>query len=329
MLKICFQVILFVYAGTSYGAGILQFVQNCLFGSCCPTPVTESVYDDYLESRSARSINWSTEEEKELPLIQRMQTKSIRLDVMSLNMKYDDIDHFRAVANLLGDYRPDIILLQEMHTRDGLSSVQIMAETLGYKYYSQVSRPPDYEGLGILSKFRHSISEFTQAEAIRPLYYKTKDKYNRMALITDFDVPKFGKIRVANTHLAHRRASGDYRKKQITEALRELTHIQSIEPASLEILGGDFNSNKYENFYKNEFDFVGKKFRDGGKFIDLNGSQSTSHDNRRIDFLFYKLDKEMKITEHKEDILFGSKDPVSGLVISDHKGVLHRMLISY
>lgn len=250
------------------------------------------------------------------------------INVMTFNIKWDNNDNFIAMKtffDLNKDKKPNIILLQEMHinysNQNNINTVKEFANTLNYNFFYGFSRP-DYEALGLVSTFPFAINPFTGEKAIWTLYFKENKKHKRIAIIADFKNSYLGRIRVINTHLEYEKNNGDTRRLQLQELIYFFENLQEILPADVIICGGDFNSNKNESFYKGELDYFYSNVNKIN-FTDFNGYESTSKDQRRIDYIFIHT---KKIIFNYENLLFDQninydfyKNP-----ISDHRAVLHQ-----
>lgn len=257
---------------------------------------------------------------------------SKELKVLTLNVK-DDRSSLPLIAMKKElqqkKIQPDFILLQEMHIESNShSTIKNYASNLNYTNLSQVKRKEDTESLGILSSYNIMKNPLTGKLSIWSLHLKAKSKYKRVALMTDFLVPLVGRTRVINTHLAHKKDldTRSVRKNQVEEIINWIKNQQKDLPAQAIIFGGDFNSNKKESIYSGELDTITTTpLSKNLYFQDQNGSTHTSHDNRRIDNIYY-ASLNSSLSFKSEEILFEEKVKLKKnqfIAISDHKGVLH------
>ena len=258
--------------------------------------------------------------------------------VMTFNMKNDSVETLKTMQEFFTSNpatKPQLVLLQEMHIRyddqNLTDTVKDFSSILDYPYYAGISRPKDYEAVGIASTFPFMLNPLNGKDSVWALHFKITGKHKRAAIFADFNVPKIGRLRVINTHLEHIKTNGEIRKSQMTELLDFMEHLQKIVPADAIIFGGDLNSNKTESFYVGELDAITTGTATIN-FLDFNGTDVTSHDARRIDYIFHTPLKS-PLTFERETILFSSpilghnskgKTDIGALIkISDHNAVMH------
>lgn len=249
-----------------------------------------------------------------------------KLKVISFNLgieKYENLSMVREHLELYGI--PDFILMQEIMVTKELSLVRQLAKLMGLAFV-HFPRKKGSEGIGILSQYPLSQDSISQNFELT-----TNDKFVRIAQIVDFDTVGLGVVRIVNTHLAHKVDKGDIRKSQTGEIILKIDEVENHNKSVVTIFGGDFNANKNESRYKGELDFAtifdtdsldaitGHDHR--YNFLDLNGSNFTTDDSRRIDHIFYKLSSHIRIKYFKERVIDNSFLPV----ISDHRALLHEI----
>ena len=138
-------------------------------------------------------------------------------------------------ANLIKEYKPDIIFLQEvdMYTKRAgeMNQIREFAKKVGLYYCSMESNitlEDGYYGDGIISKFLISFS----ANYLMPLTDTKHEQrgilYNRISLGTT-------KLNLFSVHLS------TYEDERILAAKELCRIISKIDPSEIIIVGGDFN----------------------------------------------------------------------------------------
>jgi len=168
------------------------------------------------------------------------------LSVLTYNMqRTENLEKLQIVAeHLEADLSrvPDFILCQEvMFSRSSNaefgSSAEMLATRLGY-YTCGSGRRTAREGLAIVSKYPFEHFEAKQLKA-RSLPFMG---FPRVSVMGEFNVPGVGLVRVVDVHLSHNAGEHGLREEQLRETLAWVAERDSIVPADVMILGGDFNA---------------------------------------------------------------------------------------
>jgi endonuclease/exonuclease/phosphatase family metal-dependent hydrolase len=128
---------------------------------------------------------------------------------------------------------PDFVLCQEVMFSPlgpAQSSAAALARGLNYHWAGNPRGAISAEGSAILSRY--------------PFIYSSRWRlgFRRMSVMGEFDVPGIGRVRVINVHFQDKPAHADNRRAQLAETLRWIEARERRCPATITILGGDFNA---------------------------------------------------------------------------------------
>lgn len=208
------------------------------------------------------------------------QTKPFRIKIMSFNVcRSGELTQYSVVpfANLIQEYQPEIIALQELDyktTRNtGIDFATKLGAALGM--FPIFGRTIFYQGgeygIAVLSKYPF-LSVKTE-----PLPSPAGVKEQRAVLITEIRLPSGQDIRFASTHLDH---STDMVGSVMAIALNNYL-LKDDMPI---ILGGDFNA-------KPESGTIANEMQQWKRFCN-NDPTSPNNPTSKIDYLFgYPKDK--------------------------------------
>ena len=202
------------------------------------------------------------------------QTTPFRLKIMSFNVcRSGELTHYSVVpfANLIQQYQPDIIALQELDyktTRNtGIDFATKLGAALGM--FPVFGRTIFYQGgeygIAVLSKYPF-LSVKTE-----PLPSPAGTKEQRAVLITEIRLPSGQDIRFASTHLDH---STDAIGSVMASALNTFL-LKDDTPT---IVGGDFNA-------KPETGTIANEMQQWKRFCN-NDPTSPNDPTSKIDYLF-------------------------------------------
>lgn len=254
------------------------------------------------------------------------------LSVLSYNLKHRDVPlQLAAVSNAFKatfNQKPDFVLLQEVvfdrpERRGKDNTAAELAEQIGYECRGE-ARDGGVEGVAILS--RHPFEYFDH------LHLKARDAllsggFPRVSVMGEFVLPGMGRVRVVNVHLTQRPSVHDIRREQLQETLHWMATRQTVMPADVIILGGDFN---IEPGWDELALIADTSATSGLQFLDYNTKQASSGDignpYQRVDYLFIASPTK-SVDDVGEAILWSDGVPTidgSGTVHpSDHLPLLH------
>jgi endonuclease/exonuclease/phosphatase family metal-dependent hydrolase len=258
-----------------------------------------------------------------------------RLTALSFNMQHRDrprelaamARHLQAVQGV-----PDFILCQEVLFRRPSwrgcdNTAGVLADELGY-HTAGTDRRGSREGVAILSRYPFSYYDERHLKArTSPLLLG----FARVSVMGEFIVPRIGRVRVVNTHLAYQPWEGHIRRKQLAETLAWLAEREACEPAAVTIFGGDFNLKPGAKALAQL-----SESSTGGRlqFINANTDWPTlgrqGHPTKRVDYIFISATTR-KVRFLGERLLFADglwqSDGTRRFYPSDHLPVLHKYAI--
>ncbi len=258
-----------------------------------------------------------------------------RLTALSFNMQHRDrprelaaiARHLRAVEGV-----PDFILCQEVlfrrpSSRGRDNTAAVLADELGY-HTAGTDRRGSREGVAILSRYPFAYYDQRHLKArTSPLLLG----FARVSVMGEFIVPRIGRVRVVNTHLAYQPWEGHVRRKQLNETLAWLARREACEPAAVTIFGGDFNLKPGAKALAQLCDSgtAGRL-----QFINANTDWPTlgrqGHPTRRVDYIFISASTR-DVRFIGERLLFPDglwqSDGTRRFYPSDHLPVLHQYAI--
>lgn len=259
-----------------------------------------------------------------------------RLTALSFNMQHRDRPvELVAMARYLSGIEavPDFILCQEVlfrrpahRGRDNTAAV--LADELGF-HAAGTDRRGSREGVAILSRYPFDYYDERHLKArTSPLMIG----FARVSVMGEFIVPRIGRVRVVNTHLAYLPWEGHVRRKQLNETLAWLAEREAREPAAVTIFGGDFNLKPGAKEFGPLTDLaVTGRLR----FINANtdwptlGWQGNPH--KRVDYIFVSAARG-EVRFLGEQLLFADGlwqcDGTRRFHPSDHLPVLHKYAIT-
>ncbi len=214
-----------------------------------------------------------------------------RLTALSFNMQHRDRPReLAAMARYLREVEgvPDFVLCQEVlfrrqawRGRDNTAAV--LADELGY-HAAGTDRRGSREGVSIVSRFPFDYYDERHLKArTSPLLLG----FARVSVMGEFIVPRIGRVRVVNTHLAYLPFEGHVRRKQLDETLAWLAEREACEPAVVTIFGGDFNLKPNAKEFEPLRD---AKLSGRPRFINANTDWPTlgfrGHPTKRVDYIF-------------------------------------------
>lgn len=176
----------------------------------------------------------------------------------------------------LGD-KPDFLLCQEVMFSTlgpGRSAAGVLAKGLGYDWRGNPRGAGSIEGSAILS--RHPFLYY-DALTLKSSPSRWKLGFRRMSVMGEFAVPGVGRVRVVNVHFQDGPAKSANRRAQLAETLQWTAERESVAPATITFLGGDFNAAP-----------------DAAEFSALNGSDSKITFQNFNTLRLSKFDKEMR-----------------------------------
>jgi endonuclease/exonuclease/phosphatase family metal-dependent hydrolase len=141
-----------------------------------------------------------------------------------------------------------VIMVQESIENLPQSTSQQLANALGWQNFSR-KRTSDNEGLGFVYPKSLNIKEI---EVLQIKARESAQDYSRMALTMQIEFNS-QRIRFINTHLAHLDGMKETRKRQLAEIITWINKLELVNPSTLLILGGDFNTGPQESYYGDEF----------------------------------------------------------------------------
>ena len=259
-----------------------------------------------------------------------------RLTALSFNMQHRDRPlELIAMARYLHEVEgvPDFILCQEVvfrrpswRGRDNTAAV--LADELGY-HTAGTDRRGSREGVAILSRFPFAYYDQRHLKArTSPLLFG----FARVSVMGEFIVPRIGRVRVVNTHLAYQPWEGHVRRKQLDETLAWLAEREAREPAAVTIFGGDFNLKPGAKALAplSDSKTIGRL-----QFINANTDWPTlgrrGHPTKRVDYIFISAPTR-DVRFLGERLLFADglwqSDGTRRFHPSDHLPLLHRYVIS-
>lgn len=152
-------------------------------------------------------------------------------------------DNLERVAQLVRDSRADIVLLQEVDigTRRSGNVDQLARLRERTEMHGAFGRTLDYQGglygIAVLSRWPIDSARVTSLP-IEPPQLRSGVSYEPRGALRAFIAAPFGTVVVVNTHLDASRAD-NYRRQ---EARTIIAIADSLRPAGLLLVGGDFNS---------------------------------------------------------------------------------------
>ena len=258
-----------------------------------------------------------------------------RLTALSFNMQHRDRPReLAAVARYLHEVEgvPDFILCQEVLFRRPSwrgcdNTAGVLADELGY-HAAGTDRRGSREGVAILSRFPFAYYDERHLKArTSPLLLG----FARVSVMGEFIVPRIGRVRVVNTHLAYQPWEGHVRRKQLNETLAWLAEREAREPAAVTIFGGDFNLKPGADALTRLSDSktIGRL-----RFINANTDWPTlgrrGNPTKRVDYIFISAPgRDVRFLG--ERLLFADglwhSDGTRRFHPSDHLPLLHRYVI--
>jgi endonuclease/exonuclease/phosphatase family metal-dependent hydrolase len=250
------------------------------------------------------------------------------LVVMTLNTWKGDGAYkarLRLMAEEVGRLDPDILLLQECFAAPGLGhdTTAALAGATGFHSARWAGRRKvrlcegaeavSTSGLAVLS--RHPIRKWWTV----PLPSDPRDG-ERAALFAEIDHPA-GTILAASLHLTHLLDAQALRRRQFESIMTELA---GVSPATIVIVGGDFNA------ASDAEEFVNAKSPGGGRLVDCRrlagvpaaATCTANGDGACIDHILVLVRKDMEDWKVVSvSTVLDRPDPKTGLLASDHFGV--------
>jgi endonuclease/exonuclease/phosphatase family metal-dependent hydrolase len=261
------------------------------------------------------------------------KTSHESLTVMTLNSWKGD-GAYKARLGLMVEevtrLDPDILLLQECFVAPalGYDTAAALAGAMGFHSASWAGRGKirlcegveavSTSGLAVLS--RHPIRKWWAV--MLPSDPRDGD---RAALFAEIDHPA-GTILAVSLHLTHLRDAQALRRRQFETIMTELA---GVSPATFVIVGGDFNA------ASDAEEFANANFPSGARLVDcrqlagVRGETTCAGhgDGACIDHIFVRVDAEdCKVVDLST--VLDRADPETGLLASDHFGVMASMILN-
>ena len=223
-----------------------------------------------------------------------------RLAALSFNMQHRDRPReLAAIARHLREVEgvPDFILCQEVlfrrpSWRGPDNTAGVLADELGYHAAGTERRGFSREGVAILSRYPFDYYDERHLKARTLLF-----GFARVSVMGEFIVPRIGRVRVVNTHLAYQPWEGHVRRKQLNETLAWLAEREAVQSAAVTIFGGDFNLEPGAKAFAalSDSKTIGRL-----RFINANTDWPTlgrrGHPTKRVDYIF--------LSAHDRDVRF-------------------------
>lgn len=229
------------------------------------------------------------------------------LSVVTFNMKHRDRPaELKVLAEYLEDLDnpPDFMLCQEVlfqrnPWRGQHDTAAVLADDLGL-YSRGTKRKSDREGVAIISRYPFDFYDELHLKARTSAFLLG---FRRVSVMGEFVVPRVGRVRVVNVHLAYQSFENHVRRKQLAETLEWLAARERLVHADVTILGGDFNMEPD----RKEWAVLDDRTLTGNlKFVDANTDAPTfgaDEPYKRVDYLFVAApDQDVKLL--RERVLF-------------------------
>lgn len=247
--------------------------------------------------------------------------QSTDFKLMTYNIWFDSQNWPARLNYMLSEIReinPDVICLQEVIQRTNLpNQAATLADSLGYFYvFASVDGP------GSATRF---------GNAILSRYPIVEDNWVALKPLNDFRTALHARIEVAgndidiyNTHLHNTAVGVNIRTEQITDLLAFVEETQ-LEGPGYQFLCGDFNSNPDWE----EMQLVYEVFEDVYPIFHpdhldpIHGTLNFNleHQQRRIDYVFFKREGSERIKPQSASIEIDEQSP-TGIWGSDHFAVV-------
>ena len=257
------------------------------------------------------------------------------LVVMTLNTWKGDGAYkarLRLMAEEIGRLDADILLLQECFAAPvlGCDTTAALAGAMGFHSASWAGRRKirlcegaeaiSTSGLAVLS--RHPIRRWRAV----PLPSDPRDG-ERAALFVEIDHPA-GAILAVSLHLTHLLDAQALRRRQFESVVTELA---GVSPATIVIVGGDFNA------AADAEEFVNVSSPSGGRLVDCRrlagllaaATWAGNGDGACIDHILMQVWKDMEDRRVVDvSTVLDRPDPETGLLASDHFGVKASIILN-
>jgi endonuclease/exonuclease/phosphatase family metal-dependent hydrolase len=238
----------------------------------------------------------------------------------------------RLMAEEVGRLDPDILLLQECFAAPelGCDTTVALACATGFHSASWAGRRKarlcegaeavSTSGLAVLS--RHPIRRWRTV----PLPSDPRDG-ERAALFAEIDHPA-GTILAVSLHLTHLLDAQALRRRQFESIMTELA---GVSPATIVIVGGDFNA------AADAEEFVNVNSPSGGRLVDCRqlaglppaATCAGNRDGGCIDHILVRVGKDMEDWRVLDvSTVLDRPDPETGLLASDHFGVKASIILN-
>ena len=219
----------------------------------------------------------------------------------------DDVVHLERTANVIKEWKPDLVAVQEVDKNtqrtNRTDQAKLLAEMLGMHHV--FGKAIDYQGgeygLAVLSRF--PILEHQMVLLPPEIQQEQRGvQIVRIAIPDSQDPDAKGKvIRFANTHLSH--SSQEERTAQFAKIDEILS--EGNEPV---ILAGDFNARPANELVVQLL----KNWRDTAD-LEADKSVAPNRPERRIDYIFLRAKDSFKVQESRT---------INDTITSDHMPIL-------
>lgn len=211
----------------------------------------------------------------------------VTLKVLNYNLRFGELASLEELASYISEHNPDIVALQEMDWNTNRSNAShqngkdFIAE-LAYHtgMFGIFSKTIDYSGgyygIGILSRY-----PFIKTERI--LLPNPENTEQRALLITEIELANGELINFASVHLALKEKEREIQMKAVKK------HMEKCKGIS--IVAGDFNTTPDESILEKNM----KGWEDALPTNEF--TFSTYQPESKIDYIFYKPGKNIKITK--------------------------------
>jgi endonuclease/exonuclease/phosphatase family metal-dependent hydrolase len=255
--------------------------------------------------------------------------------VMTLNTWKGDGTYkarLRLMAEEVGRLGPDILLLQECFAASklGYDTTAALAGATGFHSASWAGRRKvrlcegaeavSTSGLAVLS--RHPIRRWRTV----PLPSDPRDG-ERAALFAEIDHPA-GTILAVSLHLTHLLDAQALRRRQFESIMTELA---GVSPATIVIVGGDFNAAADAEEFVNVNSPSGSRLVDCRRLAGLPAAATcaVNGDGVCIDHILVRVWKDMEDWRVVGvSTVLDRPDPETGLLASDHFGVKASIILN-
>ncbi len=169
------------------------------------------------------------------------------IKIMSYNVlnypEGDMVSRIDTLSKILDFYAPDLLLLQELKSEDGLQNIEQELNVLfgGYQaatYVSQISNPSNSWRLQQNLIFNEAVFELATEQTIETPYRDIN--YFQLQILEEDGSPSTEKLHTYVTHLkSSQGSSNEQLRLSMVEVL--IDHISLLPPESNVIVAGDFN----------------------------------------------------------------------------------------